>query len=211
MYSIMDAVEAAQRRTEERDAMNRQRLPVVPVTNQPMQPIIPVNQGGGDGPGIQDARTEHQKYQDAIDANQYIGAVPVIGPVLGMMNDAFIEEYEAKNPNMVVGGPNKFSTYGRIQGKGLTVEEQLEAEKAGLGLGKMLGFGEQNEMGVSQPGYTLFDRVFGTTPMNVAAESDYIGVFPGGGDGGGSEGGPIGGYEQEDLSFDSFAGPTGYA
>jgi hypothetical protein len=47
--------------------------------------------------------------------------------------------------------------------------------------------------------------------MNVAKEGDYIGVFPGGGDGGGSEGGPIGGYEQEDLSFDSFAGPTGYA
>ena len=212
MYSIMDAVEAAQRRTAERDAMNRQRLPVVPVNEQPIKPIIPVSQGGGgDGPGYKDTRTQHEMYLDAIDANRYVGAIPVVGPIIGVINDSFIEDYEAKNPNMVVGGPNKFSTIGKIQGKGLTVEEQLEAEKAGLGLGKMLGFGEQNEAGVSPPGYTLFDRVFGTTPMNVAKEADYIGVFPGGGDGGGSEGGPIGGYEQEDLSFDSFAGPTGYA
>lgn len=203
----MDAVEAAQRRTEERDRLSQQRSPFLPVVQPIAEPIIPVDQGGGDGPPIVDTRTEHQKYQDAIDANQYIGAVPVVGPILGMINDAFIENYEAQNPNMVVGGPNKFSTVGKIQGKGLTVEEQLQAKGAGLGLGKALGFGDQ----AGQPGYTLLDRVFGTTPMNVAKEGDYIGVFPGGGDGGGSEGGPIGGYEQEDLSFDSFAGPTGYA
>ena len=187
--------------------MNALRVPVIPVAQPIQQPIIPVDQSGGDGPGYEDTRTEHEKYQDAIDANQYIGAVPVVGPILGMMNDAFIEDYEAQNPNMVVGGPNKFSTVGKIQGKGLTVEEQLAAKGAGLGLGKALGFGDQ----AGQPGFTLMDRVFGTTPMNVAKEGDYIGVFPGGGDGGGSEGGPIGGYEQEDLSFDSFAGPTGYA
>lgn len=203
----MDAVEAAQRRTEERDRLNQQRSPFLPVVQPIAEPFIPAGQDGGDGPPIVDTRTEHQKYQDAIDANQYIGAVPVVGPILGMINDAFIENYEAQNPNMVVGGPNKFSTVGKIQGKGLTVEEQLQAKGAGLGLGKALGFGDQ----AGQPGYTLLDRVFGTTPMNVAKEGDYIGVFPGGGDGGGSEGGPIGGYEQEDLSFESFAGPTGYA
>jgi len=207
MYSIMDAVEAASRRNEERDRMNAMRVPLIPVTQPIQQPMMQMDQGGGDGPGYEDTRTEHQKYQDAIDANQYVGAIPVVGPIIGVLNDSFIEQYEAENPNMVVGGPNKFSTVGRIQGKGLTVEEQLQAKGAGLGLGKALGFGEQ----AGKPGYTLFDRVFGTTPMNVAKEGDYIGVFPGGGNGGGSEGGPIGGYEQEDLSFDSFAGPTGYA
>ena len=203
----MEAVEAAQRRTEERDRLNRLRSPFLPVAQPIAEPMVQIDMGGGDGGGYEDTRTEHQKYQDAIDANQYIGAVPVVGPILGMLNDSFIEDYEAKNPNMVVGGPNKFSTIGRAGGKGLTVEEQLAAKGAGLGLGKSLGFGDQ----AGQPGYTLMDRVFGTTPMNVAKEGDYIGVFPGGGDGGGSEGGPIGGYEQEDLSFDSFAGPTGYA
>lgn len=210
MYSIMDAVEAAQRRTEERDAMNLQRLPVVPVVQTIQEPIY-YGEGGSSGENpVTDTRTEHQKYLDAIDANQYIGSVPVIGPVLGVLTDSFIEDYERKNPDMVVGGgPSKFSTLGRVAGKGLTVEEQLEAEKAGIGLGKMLGFGEQNEMGVSQPGYTLFDRIAGTTPMNVAAQGDYIGSFP---EGGGSEGGgDIGGYSEEDLSYDSFSGPTGYA
>ena len=207
MYSIMDAVEAASRRNAERDRMNAMRVPLIPVTQPIQQPMMQMDQGDDSGLGVQDTRTEHQKYQDAIDANQYIGAVPVVGPILGMINDAFIEDYEIKNPNMVVGGPNKFSTIGKMQGKGLTVEEQLQAKGAGLGLGKALGFGEQ----AGQPGYTLFDRVFGTTPMNVAKEGDYIGVFPGGGGGGGSEGGPIGGYEQEDLSFESVAGPTGYA
>lgn len=203
----MEAVEAAQRRTEERDRLNQQRSPFLPVVQPIAEPMVQMDMGGGDGPGIQDTRTEHQKYQDAIDANQYVGAIPVVGPIIGMMNDSFIENYEAQNPNMVVGGPNKFSTIGRASGKGLTVEEQLAAKGAGLGLGKALGFGDQ----AGQPGLTLMDRVFGTTPMNVAKEGDYIGVFPGGGDGGGSEGGPIGGYEQKDLSFDSFAGPTGYA
>jgi len=207
----MEAVEAAQRRTEERDRLNQQRSPFLPVVQPIAEPMVQMDMGGGDGPGIQDTRTQHQMYQDAIDANQYVGAIPVVGPIIGMLNDAFIEDYEAKNPNMVVGGPNKFSTIGKIKGKGLTVEEQLQAKQDGIGLGKMLGFGDQKPGGGAQPGYSLLDRVFGTTPMNVAKEGDYIGVFPGGGDGGGSEGGPIGGYEQEDLSFDSFAGPTGYA
>jgi len=175
--------------------MNAMRVPLIPVTQTIQQPMTQMDQD--DGFGIQDTRTEHQKYQDAIDANQYIGAVPVVGPILGMINDAFIEDYETKNPNMVVGGPNKFSTVGKIQGKGLTVEEQLQAKGAGLGLGKALGFGEQ----AGQPGYTLLDRVFGTTPMNVAKEGDYIGVFPS--DSGGDDGGDIGGYSRESLSFDN--------
>lgn len=173
----MEAVEAAQKRNEERDRLNRQRSILFPVAQPVTQPVMPTsyNDGGGnDGGGPVDTRTEHEKYLDAIDANQYVGAIPVVGPVLGVLNDSFIESYEAENPNMVVGGPNKFSILGRIGGKGLTVEEQLQAKGAGLGLGKALGFGEQ----VGQPGYTLMDRVFGTTPMNIAKEADYIGVAP---------------------------------
>ena len=213
MASILEALEMAQQRNKERDVMNTQRqmpvLPIIPTGQvQPMQ----LNVGGGDGPPITDTRTPHQQYLDAIDTNQYIGYVPVVGPVLGALNDSFIENYEKQNPNKVVGGGlSKYTTLGRIQGKGLTVEEQLEAERAGLGLGKALGFGEKNEAGVAPAGYTMFDRIFGSTPMNIANEADYIGSFPQGGDGGGSEGGPIGGYKQEDLSFESFAGPTGYA
>ena len=199
----MDAVQAAQKRAEERDATNavrRARL-LVPTT-QEIMPVETFSTQGNDGPEIKDLRTEHQKYLDAIDANQYIGAVPVVGPILGAFNDSFIQEYEKQNPNMITGGGiNKYSTVGRIMGRGLTVEEQLEAEKAGLGLGKALGFGEQ----AGQPGYTLFDRVFGSTPMNIAAEGDYIGSFPETqiSDSGGSEGGPIGGYAQSSLSFDN--------
>ena len=87
----------------------------------------------------------------------------------------------------------------------------VSPKSQGLGLGKVFGFGEEKSGGGLQPGLTLVDRLFGSTPMNVKNEMDYIGSFPQGGDGGGSEGGPIDGYKQEDLSFDSFAGPTGYA
>lgn len=188
--------------------MNAMRVPLIPVTQPIQQPIIPMNQGGGDGPNIKDTRTEHDKYLDAIDANRYVGMVPVVGPILGALNDSFIENYEANNPDKVTGGgQRKYSGLGRAAGKGLTVEEQLKSRGAGLGLGKALGVGPD----ANQPGYTLFDRVFNTTPMNVKNEMDYIGSFPQGGGDGPSEGGPIGGYEQEDLSYESFTGPVGYA
>ena len=216
MASILEALEMAQQRNKQRDVMNTQRqMPVLPIipTGQ-VQPVqLNVGGNGGDGPVI-DTRTPHQQYLDAIDTNQYVGAIPVVGPALGVLNDSFIENYEKENPDKVVGGGlSKYSTIGRMQGRGLTVEEQLEAEKAGLGFGKALGFGEKNEAGVAPAGYTMFDRIFGRTPMNIGNEADYIGSFPESqiSNDGGSEGGPIGGYEQEDLSYDSFAGSVGYA
>ena len=212
MNTILDAIQAAQERNTREDRLRQLRQQeMAPVLPTGVKPVLPLpQQSGGNGFDFEDTRTPHQQYLDAIDANQYIGAVPVVGRVLGALNDSFIENYEMQNPNKVVGGGlSKYSTLGRIAGKGMTVEEQIEAKKAGLGLGKMLGFGDQKSGGGSQPGYTLFDRIFGSTPMNIANEADYIGSFPQ--DGGGYEGGPIGGYEQEDLSFDSFAGPTGYA
>lgn len=187
----MEAVEAAQRRTEERDRLNQQRSPFIPVVQPIAEPLVRMNMGvgGGDAPSNEDTRTEHDKYLDAISVNQYVGAIPGIGPVIGALNDAFIEGYEAANPDKVTGGgPKKFSTLGQVMGKGLTVAEQLAAKDAGLGLGKMLGLVDQKPGGGAQPGYSLFDRVFGTTPMNVAARSDYIGSFPQGGSVGGGGG-----------------------
>ena len=211
MASILEALEMAQQRNKQRDVMNAQRqMPVLPIipTND-VQPIR-IDTGGGDGPSMVDTRTPHEMYLDAIDANQYVGHVPVVGPVLGYLNDQYIENYERKNPEMVVGGGiNKYSTLGRIGGKGLTVEEQLQAKKEGLGLGKLFG-AQDNAAGVTPAGYSLLDRITGNVPINWATQGDYIGSFPqdtGGGDGGGD----IGGYREEDLSYGSFAGPTGIA
>lgn len=177
-----------------RDQQNAVPAPVMP-TQAPIIPIIPIipqSDGGNGGPV--DTRTPHQQYLDAIDANKYVGAIPVLGPVLSVMNDSYIENYEKQNPNMVVGGGlQKYSTLGRAMGRGLTVEEQLEAEKAGLGLGKVFGFGDRKPSGQAQPGYSLFDRVFGTTPMNIARESNYIGVAPNMTGGGFETGGDSGG------------------
>jgi len=210
MASILEALEMAQQRNKQRDLMNTQRqMPVLPIipTNE-VKPIV-LDTGGGDGPTMTDTRTPHQMYLDAIDANQYVGSIPVVGTVLGALNDSYIQTYERENPDKVVGGGvGKYSMLGRAGMKGLTVEERLQAEREGLGFGKML-----TSEGPTPAGYSLLDRITGNVPINFATQADYIGSFPEPqiSDGGGSEGGPIGGYEQEDLSFDSFAGPVGYA
>lgn len=210
MASILEALEMAQQRNKERDVMNTQRqMPVLPIipTNE-VKPIV-LDTGGGDGPPITDARTPHQQYLDAIDTNQYIGAVPVVGTLIGALNDNYIENYERENPDKVVGGGvGKYSMIGRAGMKGLTVEEQLQAKRDGLGIGKML-----TSEGPTPAGYSLLDRITGNVPIDWATQADYIGSFPEPqiSDSGGSEGGPIGGYKQEDLSFESFAGPVGYA
>lgn len=155
MASILEALEMAQQRNKERDEFNAQRgMPVLPLIPtgplpSPMQNLYDSGDGAPKGP----VKTPHEQYLDAVSANQWVNAVPVVGPVLGYMNDAYIENYEKENPNMVVGGGiNKYSTLGRIAGKGLTVEEQLEAEKAGLGIGKAFGFGDRKPNGQARPG-----------------------------------------------------------
>ena len=210
MASILEALEMAQERNKQRDVMNTQRqMPVLPIipTND-VQPIR-IDTGGGDGPPMVDTRTPHQQYLDAIDANQYIGAIPVVGTLIGALNDNYIENYERENPDKVVGGGvGKYSMLGRAGMKGLTAEEQVQAKREGLGFSKML-----TSDGPAPAGYSLLDRITGNVPIDWATQADYIGSFPEPqiSDSGGSEGGPIGGYEQEDLSFESFAGPVGYA
>ena len=105
MASILEALEMAQQRNKQRDVMNTQRqMPVLPIipTNE-VKPIV-LNTGGGDGPPMTNTRTPHQMYLDAIDTNQYIGAIPVVGTLIGALNDNYIENYERENPDKVVGG-----------------------------------------------------------------------------------------------------------
>lgn len=192
----------AQQRNKQRDVMNTQRqMPVLPIipTNE-VQPIR-IDTGGGNGPAMTDTRTPHQQYLDAIDANQYVGAIPVVGTLLGALNDNYIENYERENPDKVVGGGvSKYSMLGRIGGKGLTVEEQLQAKKEGLGLGKLFG-GQDTPTGVTPAGYSLLDRITGNVPIDWSTQGDYIGSFPEG-DGGG-DGGDIGGYDAGSLDYSS--------
>lgn len=200
----------AQQRNKERDVMNAQRqmpaLPIIPTND--VQPIR-IDTGGGEGPIMTDTRTPHDMYLDAIAVNQSpaIG-MPVLGTAIGAINDAYIEDYERENPDKVTGGGiNKYSMVGRVMGRGLTPEQRVQSRLEGLGISK------QFESGKTPPGYSLLDRLTGNVPIDYATQGDYIGSFPEQqiSDDDGTEGGPIGGYKQEDLSFDSFAGPVGYA
>lgn len=178
MASILEALEMAQKRNKERDAMKAQSgMPVLPVTQTGFMQT-PAMTMGNDQPELVDTRTPHQMYLDAIDTNQWVGAVPVLGTIAGAMNDAYIDKYERENPDMVTGGGlNKYSMLGRAMGRGLTTEERLQAEQAGLGLGALFG-GETNEAGVRPASYSLLDRVTGNVPINWATQGDYIGSFP---------------------------------
>jgi len=212
MASILDALEMAQQRNRQRDVMNTQRqMPVLPIipTND-VQPIQINN--GGDGPPMTNTRTPHQQYLDAVGANQWVGNVPVVGPVLGALNDNYIQNYEAENPDMVVGGGiNKYSTLGRIGMKGLTAEEQVQAKREGLGFGKLFG-AEDRPNGVTPAGYSLFDRITGNVPIDWATQSDYIGVAPemtgGGFETGGDSGGGMTNYggRESAVSYDDYSG-----
>ena len=210
MSGILEALEMAQQRNKERDVMNAQRqmpaLPIIPTND--VQPIR-INTSGGDGPTMTDTRTPHDMYLDAIAVNQSpaIG-MPVLGTAIGAINDAYIEDYERKNPDKITGGGiNKYSMVGRVMGRGLTPEQRVQSRLEGLGISK------QFESGETPPGYSLLDRLTGNVPIDYVTQGDYIGSFPEQqiSDDDGTEGGPIGGYKQEDLSFDSFAGPVGYA
>ena len=106
MYSIMDAVEAAQRRTAERDALNMARKPRMIVPE--VQPIMPVEDYGNGG---------DNDNTPAVRVNKYAGAIPGIGTAIGLMNDKYIQDYEAANPNDILGG-QRYSTVGRLLGFG---------------------------------------------------------------------------------------------
>jgi len=123
MFSIMEAVEAARQRNAEADARRlarRKRLEEEAAMQiQPILPIQPIT-SGGDGDGgdmVEDNRTPQEKYRDAINMNKWVGAIPVVGTGIGLMNDAYIQEYERQNPTQI-GYGQRYSTVGRLLGFG---------------------------------------------------------------------------------------------
>ena len=192
----MDAVEAASRRNAERDRMNALRVPLIPETQSIQEQIIPMDQGGngGENASVEDTRTDYEKYQDAIKVNNsIITAVPVVGPIVSLMNDNYIQDYEKENPN----------ARNKVQGQRYST------------VGRLLGFGD--------PGTTGFSGVFGSNsnlynagfhnlsgggigyagaPMVVAeAPPNYQGTWSGtvGGQGGGNYSGQAS-YGQTEAS-----------
>lgn len=219
MASILEALEMAQERNKQRDAMNAQRqMPVLPIIPTGEVQPIRLDTGGGDGPPMVDTRTPHEMYLDAIDVNQWAGAVPVVGTVIGALNDNYIANYERENPDKVVGGGvGKYSMLGRAGMKGLTAEEQVQAKREGLGFSKML-----TSDGPAPAGYSLLDRITGNVPINWATQADYIGSFPEGtapsssgwetGGGGDNNGPPAAqgttnfGGRESSVSYDDYSG-----
>jgi len=206
MNSILDAIEAARARNKQRDEMNAQRIPVAAAMQNPMtQVILPQQANGSRDNRMQDTRTPHQKYLDAVDFSESIGSkIPVLGTVGNILSDAYITKYERENPDKVVGGTRQ-SYLGRLYGSEYTPQELAQGGVTSI-WDRVFGGPEKQ-----QPGYGFFDRLFDTTPRFTPQRMDYIGSFPQDNDGGGRDDGSIGGYERDDLSFDSATGPTGVA
>jgi len=121
MASILEALEKAQERNRQRDVMNTERqMPVLPIIPTGEVQPIQLNTGGGDGPNIQDNRTEMEKYNDLVSANQLVPNLPVIGTGLGLLNDYQINKMEEENPALRPENPfskkarERFSYAGRV-------------------------------------------------------------------------------------------------
>lgn len=202
MASILEALEMAQERNKQRDVMNAQRqMPVLPIipTNE-IKPIQIDTGGGYDGPPAVDTRTEIEKYNDLVAANQFVPYVPVVGTGLGLLNDYQIAKMEEENPDLMPENPfskkarERFSHAGRIVGYGYPTQE-----------GKMHT--------------SLWDRITGVDPTwaESLARTDYPveqnkrNYNLSNDSGGDNDNGNIGGYSRDDLSYDSFSGPVGYA
>jgi hypothetical protein len=117
MISIMDAIESAQKRSAQRDAMNQSRIGTEIAPIAPVQEILPVQYGGSDGPEFEDTRTPGEMYRDAVKVNKFASALGPLGTPVQLMNDAYIQQYEAKNPNNILPG-QRYSTVGRLLGFG---------------------------------------------------------------------------------------------
>lgn len=120
MLSILDAVQAAQKRNEERDAANAMRPRMISPELEPIMPVQPIlaRQDGGKGDASKpDTRTPAEKYRDAVRANKYVGAIPGFGAAISLMNDSYIQNYEAQNPGDILPG-QRYSKLGRLLGFG---------------------------------------------------------------------------------------------
>ena len=73
-----------------------------------MAPYIDSSNGGGNDSVNQDNRTPDQMYSDAIAMNRSpVVGMPMVGMPIGLMNNAFIQSYEEKNPDKAVKDPNR--------------------------------------------------------------------------------------------------------
>jgi len=208
MNSILDAIDAARLRNKQRDEMNAARRMTMPtMPTQTIQPITYLQNDDKDGygAGVQDTRTPHEQYLDAVDFSGSIGSkVPVLGTVGNIVSDAYITKYERENPDKVVGGTRQ-SYLGRLYGSEYTPQELSQGGVTSI-WDRVFGKPEEQ-----QRGYGFFDRLFDTTPRFTSQRMDYIGSFPRGSDSGGRDDGSIGGYSRGSLSYDSATGPTGVA
>lgn len=110
MNSILDAIDAARKRNIMRDQANDRAMPVVPQAQNPMLTFAEPNmlgQGSNDTPAP-DTRSPAQMYSDAIGFNKSpMSALPGIGLPIGLVNNAFIADYEKNNPNKASKDPNR--------------------------------------------------------------------------------------------------------
>lgn len=122
MNSILEALEKAQDRNKQRDAMNQQRyvplptLPIIPTGDiQPMN--IVMGGGGGNPPVNEDTRTEQEKYNDAVKSNREgFGGV---SSIVGVLNDMYISNYEKTHPlddPVAKEFRDRFSKFGQVLG-----------------------------------------------------------------------------------------------
>lgn len=116
MYSIMEAVEAAQRRSEERDRLNQERFSPLPGV-QPIPggilPLIPVQSGQTGSEESNNAPAQESPadaYARAVSMNKAgIVNVPVVGIPIGLMNNLAIRSYEKENPEKAIEDPARFA------------------------------------------------------------------------------------------------------
>jgi len=88
---------------------NMPTLPPIPQQTSMVTPYLyQESNGGGNDPVQQDNRTPAQQYSDAIAMNKSgLTGLPVVGMPIGLMNNAFIADYEKKNPDKAVQDPNR--------------------------------------------------------------------------------------------------------
>ena len=152
MNTILDAIEAARQRNllrQQQGMTAQQPQQVQAVTSAAPRSMYPiVNTGEGRAPEqTVDNRTAAEKYADAVAIGKsgILGAVPVVGSVLGVLNDKVIADYEKQNPSAIddpysIANRGRFSTIGQI----------------------VFGRGYPTQQGI--PATSVFDRLFGRTP-----------------------------------------------
>jgi len=121
MNTIWDAIQAAQARNKEEDRLRalrqQEEQPVLPGFYGRNNFATPVNGNldngsGGEGtPPSGVTLSPAEQYAQAISVNKSpVVQAPVVGTIIGLMNNRTIQDYEKKNPNEVVDDPNKIYT-----------------------------------------------------------------------------------------------------